>query len=392
MTGGNLLSSSGFVRPDGQEFLLDGRPFRLVGGNNYYLGFEADSMVESVFELATQMGLNVLRTWAFVDCGEANSGLTPANAKNGVFFHYWDSDAGKPAFNDGPNGLERLDRTIALAEKSGIRLILPLVNYWDDFGGMKQYLSWFGLSGQSQFYRNPSVTQAYRDYAEHLLLRVNTRTGRQYKDEPAILAWELANEPRCIADDGRPLPDGADTLTGWVEEMSAYLKSIDPNHLVAVGDEGYFRRSLAGGHALYNGSFGVDCERLLGVPTIDFGTCHLYPTFAGNEDAVEFGGNWIREHIEAGQRANKPMVIEEYGWKVDSSDTGGSGTASRDAVFQIWLNQVVQSDGAGALVWMIAGLMADGQRYPDYDHYTVYAAQDVPSILAYSRQCNSGSS
>ncbi len=383
-----MAPSSGFVRTDGQALLLDGEPFRVVGANNYYLGFAPDSMVESVFELATQMGLNVLRTWAFLDCGPAKPGLIPANANDSVFFHYWDSDTRRPAFNDGPNGLERLDRTIARAEKAGIRLILPLVNYWDDFGGIRQYLNWFGLSAREEFYCNPETKQAYRDYAEHLLVRVNTRTGRQYKDEPAIFAWELANEPRCVGEDGRPLPDGTDTLTGWVEEMSAYLKTIDPNHLVTVGDEGYFRRSQAGRHALYNGSFGVDCERLFGVPTIDFGTCHLYPSFADAGDAVEFGGNWIREHIEAGQRANKPMVIEEYGWKVESSD-GGLGNAARDAVFQSWLDQVVQSEGAGALVWMIAALMPDGQRYPDYDHYTVYAAQDVPSILAYSRRYSS---
>jgi mannan endo-1,4-beta-mannosidase len=123
-----------------------------------------------------------------------------------------------------------------------------------------------------------------------------------------------------VGDDGNPLPEGADTLIGRVDEMSAYLKSVDANHLVAVGDEGYFRRSLAGGHALYNGSFGVDCERLLGVSTVDFGTCHLYPDFAAGEDAVQFGARWIREDIEAGKRANKPMLIEEYGWKVDSSD------------------------------------------------------------------------
>ena len=380
--------SSGFLAAEGTAFVLNGQPLPLVGANNYYLGFAPDSMVEAVFDLAVQMGLNVLRTWAFLDCGAAESGSIPANAKDGVFFHYWDSDTHRPAFNDGPNGLERLDRTIALAEQYGIGLILPLVNHWDDFGGMNQYLNWFGLSGRHQFYRNSDVKQAYREYVEHVLTRVNTRTKRQYKDEPAIFAWELANEPRCVGEDGHPLPDGTDTLVGWVDEMSTYLKSFDPNHLVAVGDEGYFRRSLASG-ALYNGSFGVDCEQILGLATVDFGTCHLYPDFAAGDGPVEFGARWIREHIEAGQRANKPMIIEEYGWKVDNS-VPGSGNTSRDAAFQVWLDQVLQSDGAGALVWMIASLMADGRRYPDYDHYTIYAAQDTPSILAYSRRVTEG--
>ena len=376
--------NSNFVRVDGSAFELDGEPFSLAGANNYYLGFASDAMVGPVFDLAAQMGLNVLRTWAFVDCGAAEPGSMPANAKDGVFFHYWNSTTGRPDFNDGPKGLERLDRTIALAEQYGIRLILPLVNYWDDFGGVKQYLDWFGLSGRDQFYRNSDVKQAYRDYVEHLLLRVNTRTGRRYADEPAILAWELANEPRCVGDNGRPLPDGMDTLIGWVDEMSAHLKSIDTNHLVGIGDEGYFSRRFAAGHTLYNGSFGVDCERLLGVPTVDFGTCHLYPDFAATEDAVSFGSRWIREHIEAGQRANKPMVIEEYGYKMDGA-ISQLGNAQRDAAFKTWLNQVVESAGAGALAWMIASVMPDGTRYPDYDHYTIYSADDVPSILAYAR-------
>jgi len=382
--GGALALNSGFVSTDGTIFSLNGRPFCLVGANNYYLGFAPDSMVKPVFDLAFQMGLNVLRTWAFLDCGIAEPNSTPANAKDGVFFHYWNTAAGRPDFNDGPNGLERLDRTVALAEQYDIRLILPLVNYWDDFGGVKQYVEWFGLSGRYQFYKSPDARQAYQRYLEHLLLRVNTRTGRRYRDEPAILAWELANEPRCVDDDGNSLRHGTDTLLDWVQEMSGYIKSLDPNHLVAVGDEGYFRRRFSFGRALYNGSFGVDCERLLGIATVDLGTCHLYPNFAGSKDSVGFGGRWIREHLEVGRRAGKPMIIEEYGWKSGGSDAAAEN-ASRNSAFRTWLDQIVRSDGAGALVWMIASVDADGQRYPDYDRYTIYSARDAPSILEHTR-------
>ncbi len=370
-----LLST--FVGTNGTAFELDGKPFRVAGANNYYLGFAPDAMVKPVFDLAAQLNFNVLRTWAFLDCAPAEPGKTPANAKDDVFFHYWNCSTGTPDFNDGPNGLERLDRTIAWAEQYGIRLILPFVNYWDDFGGVNQYLKWFGLSGRDQFYRNADTKQAYRDYVEHLVTRVNTRTGRRYAEEPAILAWELANEPRCMH------PNGTDTLLNWVEEMSAYVKTLDPNHLVGIGDEGYFRRKLSWGHKLYNGSFGIDCERLLGVADIDFGTCHLYPSFAGGEDPIAFGSRWIREHIEAGQRANKPMLIEEYGYKIEGTDSRTALTR-RDAAFQTWLDEIVESKGAGALVWMIASEMPDGNRYPDYDGYTVYSAEDAPSLLGYA--------
>jgi mannan endo-1,4-beta-mannosidase len=272
--------------------------------------------------------------------------------------------------NDGATGLERLDRTIFLAEQHGIHLILPLVNYWDDFGGVDQYLQWFGLTGRDQFYLHPEVKNAYRNYIEHLLLRVNTRTGRQYRDEPAILAWELANEPRC----GNP-----DTLLEWADEISSFIRGLDANHLIGPGDEGFFKRRFAFGRKLYNGSFGVDCERLLEIPSIDFGTCHLYPDYSSGEAPAEFGTRWIREHIESGQRANKPMLIEEFGYRQEV------GSVARDAVFRTWLRQISDSQGAGALLWMIAGVTADGQRYPDYDRYTVYGPEEAPSVVAFAQ-------
>ena len=380
-----MPTSSGFVRTNGSSFELDGNSLRLVGANNYYLGYESETMVEAVFALAVTLKLNVLRTWAFLDCDVSVPGATPPGSKNGVYFHYWNLDTAQPDFNDGPNGLERLDQVIALAEANGLRLILPFVNNWSEFGGVDQYLKWFGLSGHDQFFRNSEVKQAYRNYAEHLLTRVNTKTGRRYADEPAILAWELMNEPRCVDDEGRPVPDGIDTLIEWTNDMSSFVKSLDQNHLTCVGDEGFFNRSGAGGNALYNGSYGVDCERILGVPTVDFGTCHVYPTFDPEQDPIAFGERWIREHIEAGQRAGKPMLIEEYGYAVNN---GTEQLKQRDTVFKAWLDQVLQSNGSGAVLWMIASVMDDGQLYPDYDHYTVYSAQDVPSILSFSQAAN----
>jgi mannan endo-1,4-beta-mannosidase len=162
------------------------------------------------------------------------------------------------------------------------------------------------------------------------------------------------------------------------------VKSLDRNHLTCVGDEGFFNRSGAGANTLYNGCRGVDSERILGVPTVDFGTCHLYPTFDPEQDAITFGQRWIREHIEAAQRANKPMLIEEYGYAINNNEE----LKTRDSVFGAWLDEVLQRNGSGAALWMLASFMDDGQLYPDYDHYTVYAAEDVPSILSFSQAAN----
>jgi mannan endo-1,4-beta-mannosidase len=370
MKGIAMTPDPGFIRANGNQFALNGQRFRVAGANNYYLGFESDAMVLSVFELAAGMGLNTLRTWAFLDCGIAAPGTMPASAQDGAYFQWQNSTTGKPEVNDGANGLQRLDRTIFLAEQHGIHLILPLVNHWDDFGGVNQYLRWFGLTGRDEFYRHPEVKNAYRNYIEHLLLRVNTRTGRQYRDEPAILSWELANEPRC----GNP-----DTLLEWADEMSSFVRGLDANHLIGVGDEGFFNHSFAFGRKLYNGSFGVDCERLLEIPAIDFGTSHLYPDYASGEAPAEFGARWIREHIEAAERVNKPMLIEEFGYRQEA------GGIARDAVFRTWLRQISDNQGAGALLWMIAGDTSNGQRYPDHDRCTVYGPEDAPSVVAFAQ-------
>jgi mannan endo-1,4-beta-mannosidase len=364
-----------FVRAKGTAFELNGVPFPVNGANNYYATFRSEKMAGRVFDLCGEAGFNVLRTWAFFDTERADGW---------VWFQ-----GGPGVFNDGANGLELLDRAIAMADARGLKLILPLVNHWDDFGGMKMYASWLGLSRREEFYTDARARDAYRRWVEHVILRVNTRTGRQYRDEPAIMAWELANEPRCA------IPGGVDVLLRWVEEMSGFVRALDGNHLVGVGDEGFFRRALAGRHPppgcfwpgllrffrraragrhhTYNGEHGVDCEAILGIPAIDFGTCHLYPSYEPRVDAAEFGSRWIREHFEAGERAGKPMLIEEYGLKEKRAE-------ERDRVFDVWWRTIEECKGAGGLLWMIAGEADEGGLYPDYDGYTVYAADEIPAV------------
>ena len=42
---------------------------------------------------------------------------------------------------------------------------------------------------------------AYKDYATALILRRNSATGRLYRDDPGILAWDLINEPANPGDE-----------------------------------------------------------------------------------------------------------------------------------------------------------------------------------------------
>lgn len=129
------------------------------------------------------------------------------------------------------------------------------------------------------------------------------------------MAWELGNELRCGATDGRNLPRSPSgctpaLLTSWVDEMSTFIKSIDPHHLVTVGSEGQFNDPTSS-DGFYNGGDGDDFNAQMALPNIDFGTFHTYPDWWSK--TVQWANQWIIDHATAGKKAGKPVLHEEYG-------------------------------------------------------------------------------
>src|SRR5688572_3796489 len=152
-------------------FLDDGKPFCFSGSNNYYLQFKQREMVDDVLQQAKAMNLKVMRTWGFLDRGALDGSVPNVDGpghKEDVYFQYWDTQAKKPAYNDGENGLMRLDYTLAKAKELGVRILVVLTNNWKEFGGMNQYLEWFGLKYHHEFYTDARAKQAYKDWVLHL--------------------------------------------------------------------------------------------------------------------------------------------------------------------------------------------------------------------------------
>lgn len=167
----------------------------------------------------------------------------------------------------------------------------------------------------------PEIKEAYKNYVE---LFVN-----RYKDSPTIFAWELGNEPRCGADGTRNLPRSPagcdpDLISSWIEEMSSFIKELDPHHLVTWGGEGGFNRESD--DWAYNGSDGGDFDHEIAIDTIDFGVFHSYPDWWTK--TVAWTDQWIRDHAESGRTAGKPVVHEEYGWLTDEARLEYVGTVS----------------------------------------------------------------
>lgn len=382
---------SGFAYAQGTRFMLDGSPFYYAGTNCYYLTFKSQEAVDNVFKDAEAMGLKVIRVWGNLDVG-VKTGTTDSEGKpvftnnndgpgekDGIYFQYFDKDLGKPVTNFGEDGIKKLDYALYQAEKHGIKLLITFTNYWDAFGGMGQYVKWaeeLGITGlkKDDFYTNETLKGWYKDYVNGLLNHTNPYTNRKLKDEPSVFAWELSNEPRCNTD--AQCKDNI--LYNWAKEMSEYVKSIDPNHMVSLGDEGfynkpygYYNEYTTSNYAFY-GAEGVDFEKLMTIDTLDFGTPHLYldqwgmkHTGTGQDDLL-----WFKIHGETCAELGKPVILEEFGL---------TDRTIRNSEYEQWFevlegNVYDTVEYAGTNYWMIASYI-DGALYPDYDQYTVYGPE-----------------
>lgn len=62
-----------------------------------------------------------------------------------------------------------------------------------------------------------------------------------HKNHAAVFSWELANDPRCQGAIGTTTSSGCvtTTITKWVKTNAAFVKTLDPNHLIGAGDGGF---------------------------------------------------------------------------------------------------------------------------------------------------------
>jgi len=70
-------------------------------------------------------------------------------------------------------------------------------------------------------------------------------------------------------------------MQAWIQEMAFHVKSIDPDHLLEVGAEGFYGPSsparLQANPNTYAGQVGTDFIRNHGVLGVDFASVHIYP-------------------------------------------------------------------------------------------------------------------
>ena len=327
-----------FVRVEGTKFFAGCDEYKIAGWNTYTLieqaarlpvgSFEANFSLDGrrqvldMLDAAVDAGFNTVRTWAYSVGKHQSLQIAP-----GVYH--------EPLF-DG------LDWVVYQAGLRGVRLILVFTDYWEYNGGVAQYMDWAGVTAPTKnaFFTDRECKRLYKANARAVIERVNRYTGIAYRDNPAVFAWELINEPRCR--------NCARHLQDWIEEMAKYVKSLDAKHLLSTGQEGFYAAGAKGSvdanpelWALTTGQSFVENHD---VPEIDFAVAHLWPdnwgVFSlGGSLGDDFPVDWIRAHErDARELLGKPLVLEEFGATgagvsavLETRGGGGGGGGDDDA-------------------------------------------------------------
>lgn len=358
---------SKFIKVENGHFIRDGKPYFYIGANYWYGGILGSKGKEG----------NRQRLLEELDLMKAN-GIDNLRILAGAEGPDGEPRRVSPALQLSPGVynqelLEGLDFVLAEMGKRKMVAILFLTNAWEWSGGFSQYVNWSTqkpipypdtdghtwsefMSFSGTFLQCANCQEKLRNHIKYMLARTNQITGIAYVNDPTIMTWELANEPRAFSNANK-VP-----FLNWVNETAAYIKSLDPNHLVTTGTEG---------------SWGCEndielFEKIHSSKNVDYMTVHIWPfnwSWLNPKDmqgtmskAIENTGKYIDEHLVVANKLNKPLVFEEFGLPRDGFVfTPGSPVTLRDQYYDYAFKRVLESAGkkgmmAGANFWTFSGI------------------------------------
>ena len=264
--------------------------------------FPDDFEITDALETIKQMGGRVARTYVISICSKTGPNAIPCHVK-------------KPGeFNE--EAFRALDQVLAIANRTGIRVIIPFVDNWKWWGGIQQYAEYRDKRAD-EFWTDPQVIDDFKKTVNFIINRRNTITGTLYKNDRAILAWETGNE-----------------LSGpysWTRQIASYIKSLDPNHLIWDG--------------FYIGNAKVQPEALAD-PNIDIVSSHHYP-------GENTGGDKMVDDIKRFRKeigGKKVYIVGEFGF-------------IPPAEIEKVLDTVIAEGLSGAMIWSLRFHNRDGGFY-----------------------------
>ena len=292
--------------------------------------------------------------------------------------------------------LAGLDYLLAEMGKRQMVAVLYLNNSWEWSGGYGYYLEQAGAGRQprpdeagypafmqamSQYATNERAHELFYDYVRFIIGRTNRYTGRKYIDDPAIMSWQIGNEPRAFSREALP------AFEKWLAEASALIRSLDPNHLISIGSEG-----------AWGCENDYDCyERICADTNVDYCNIHLWPYnwgWAKPDSLIEHldracrnTRDYIDRHLAICQRLGKPLVMEEFGYPRDGFKfTTGTPTRGRDGYYKFVFSLVADNAAkggnfAGCNFWAWGGFAQPRhQQWQVGDDYTGDPAQEAQGL------------
>lgn len=320
---------SEFVRRDGTQFTIGGRQFLFSGVNTCCLadGYTSRERVNDLLSNLPSLNVDVLRLPIRAASEKSNCGTFVDDCS--VSFQPAPGEYHEAAF-------KHLDYIVAEAGRRGIRLIIPLVNYWGSNEGMHTYVEWSDTAEtRNDFYTDDRAQKLYRDFIEHLLTRRNSITGRVYRDDPTIMMWELANEPRSSPN--------LSAFIDWVETTATHINQVGAKQLVSTGSD------------IYEKSAYVKIHQADGI---DACSIHYWPqNWDHDANPVSYAKQYLGSRARLGtDKVGKPVYLGEYGWFVNLRDKNTEQQLRRRAeLFRKWHDIIFQTDIRGALAWDLMG-------------------------------------
>ena len=348
--------TNSFVRRTGTNFVREGAAYRIAGTNTWYAAYlGADAPVGNRDRLKRELdrlvglGINNVRILGSSEHSPLKNSVRPAFRN-------------RNRFNE--TLMRGLDHALAEMGRRGLTAVIYLTNFWEWSGGMMTYLYWTNGGRyldmndpahpwpqfpdmSSEFYGSAAAVRMFDDHVRAIVGRRNSVTGRYYRDDLAIMAWQLANEPR---------PGGSQeagrrhmkAYLAWIDRSARLIKSLDRNHMVATGSEGTMG-------CIDDAQCVVDAHS---SPSIDYLNAHVWPQNWSWTDPNDLAGTWptvernTRDYIDTqvaiARRVGKPLVIEEFGMPRDGgSFEPGTPTTYKDRFYQLITDAVLDSVRSG---------------------------------------------
>jgi mannan endo-1,4-beta-mannosidase len=365
-------STTGFVSQRNGQFFLQGKPYYYIG-TNYWYGAILGSKGQGGNRKQLLRDLNFMKSQGIVNLRV----LVGADGPDGQDVKVRPSLQTAPGvYND--TILDGLDFFLSELGKRGMHAVLFLNNSWEWSGGYGQYLSWSGKGGVpkegvrdwpkfvkhvAQYADCEPCHELFFNHVKYILSRTNRYTKKKYVNDPAIMSWQVGNEPRAFSDGAKP------HFIAWLKKATALIRSMDSNHLISLGNEG-----------LYGCEMDMNLfEQIHSDPNVSYLTIHIWPknwswidskNVVGTLDsALVKTDDYIQKHTIIAQKLKKPIVVEEFGYPRDHHKyTLDDSTIARDRYYENIFQHVARSAKTGGILagcnfWAWGGFSRPSHTY-----------------------------